>query len=103
MKWTGKAKRPDVVRAVIGIVVVALLLSLLTGCAVDRGPRMMLGVSGSADGFIRLTQDVYEKDTVTCFVEYEHHSEIFKEYDEDVGDFAILGCSKQFGKWKWQR
>ena len=103
MAWTAKRKRSDLWRAAIGIVLVVVLLSLLTGCATDKGPRMMLGASYEGDGFIRVTQDVYEKGSVTCFVEYEHHSEIFEEANEDVGDFGILGCSKQFGSWKWQR
>ena len=103
MQWTGKRSRTDVWRAGIGLVLIIVLLFVFTGCVTDKGPRMTLATSYEGDGFIRLTQPVYEHKNVECFVEYEHHSEILNESNEDVGDFGLGGCSYQFEKWLWQK
>lgn len=100
---TNKLPRTDLWRAGVGIVAVILLLLFLTGCATQSGPSMALGSSYEGDGFIRLTQPVYDTKNGQWFVEYEHHSEIFAEDHEDVGDFGIIGYRHNFGKWRWQK
>lgn len=98
--WTAKRERTDIWRAVIGILIIFFLLLWLTGCT-TQGPRMTLAASYEGDGFIRVTQPVFEKGSVNCFVEYEHHSEIFRETLEDTGDFGLVGCTKQFKQWRF--
>jgi len=108
MKWTAERTRTDIWRAVIGIIIVAVLLAFLTGCATS-GPSMTLASSAKGDGFIQISQPVYQS-AVTCtppkhevFIDYLHHSEIFQETNEDVYDGIRLGYTHRFGKWKWQK
>lgn len=101
--WTARRKRTDLWRAGFGIIFIIVLLVLFTGCATQSGPQMTLAASYEGDGFIRLTQPVYDTKNGQWFVEYEHHSEIFQETLEDTGDFGLVGYRHQFGKWKWQK
>ena len=104
--WSAKFKHTDIVRAVIGIIIVAALLFILTACG-TTGPSMTLASSHRGDGFIQIKQPLYQS-AVNCtpkhevFVDYLHHSEIFKETDEVVYDGIRLGYTHNFGKWLWQ-
>lgn len=101
--WTAKRSRTDIWRAGIGIILITVLLLVFTGCATNDGPRMTLAASHEGDGFIRLTQPIYDTKNGQWFIEYEHHSEIHREFNEDTGDFGLIGYTHQFGKWKWSR
>jgi len=104
MQWTSRRSRTDIWRAFAGILVVALVLFLLTGC---YGPSMTLASSNHGDGFIQVSQPIYQssgcKPKHEVFVDYLHHSEIFKERDEDVYDGARLGYTHNFDNWVWQK
>lgn len=102
MQWTADQKRTDLWRAGIGIVVIFLVLFAVFGLAgcTSTGPSLTLAASHRGDGFVRLHQALVEKDGHECFVEYEHHSEIFKEFNEDTYDGGLLGCTVQFGDWR---
>lgn len=102
IEWTAKKERTDVWRAVIVIVVTFTALFVLFGLSgcVSTGPSMTLATSHRGDGIARLHQNVYENGEHECFVEYEHHSEIFKETNEDTFDAGLVGCTIQFGDWK---
>ena len=63
---------------------------------------MTLAASHRGDGFIQVSQPIYESENVDVFVDYLHHSEIFKEDYEDTYDGVRLGMTYKFGKWKWQ-
>lgn len=102
-KWTGERKRTDIWRAVAGIILIALILYMLTGCATSQGPSMTLAASYEGDGFIRVNQPIYDTKNGQWFIEYEHHSEINRETNEDTGDFGLVGYKHQFGKWRWQK
>lgn len=107
-EWSAGFKRTDIVRAVIGIAIIALVLFLLTGCG-THGPSMTLAPSLSGDAFIEVRQPVYQSQ-VTCtppkhevFIDYLHHSEIWKESNEDTYDGVRIGYTHNFGKWRWQK
>lgn len=107
--WTASLPRTDIWRAGFGIVIVFTLLFLifgLQGCAnVNTGPSMGIGVSHRADAFVTVSQDVWKSSECnprhSLSIEYLHHSEIFKEGDEDVYDGGIVWFNTQFGNpWK---
>jgi len=106
--WTAARQRTDIWRAVIGIVIVAIILSLLTGCS-TTGPSMTVAASYEGDGVIVLKQPIFQSQIVCTppkhevFINYLHHSEIFKETDEDTYDGIHLGYTHNFGKWIWQK
>jgi len=99
-EWTGKRKRTDIWRAATYLVLIVLVLLAATGCT-NTGPQMTIAVSSEGDGFVRLTQPLYEAKAVSCFAEYEHFSEIMRETNEVTGDFGLIGCRYQFGQWKF--
>ena len=101
--WTAKRKHTDIWRAVAGIIVIFFLLLLVfgSGGCVSTGPAMTLGVSHRGDGIIHLRQNIYEQGPIQVFGEYEHHSEILKEFNEDTFDAGLVGVTYQFGDWKW--
>ena len=101
--WTAKQSKTDLWRAGSGIVLIAVLLFVLTGCATQSGPSMTLAASYEGDGFIRVNQPFYDTKNGQWFVEYEHHSEIHHETREDTGDFGLIGYKHQFSKWRWQK
>lgn len=105
--WSAGFERTDIVRAVVGIVIVFGILFFMTGCG-TTGPQMTLASSAHGDGFIEVRQPLYQSQ-VTCappkheiFVDYLHHSEIFKETDEDTYDGIRIGYTHNFGKWFFQ-
>ncbi len=106
--WTAKRTRTDIWRAVTGIIIIAAVLFFLTGCG-TTGPSMTLASSAHGDGFIQVKQPLYQSQIVCAppkhevFIDYLHHSEIFKETNEDTYDGIRLGYTHQFGKWKWQQ
>ena len=106
--WTAARSRTDVWRAVIGIVIIWIILSLLTGCS-TTGPSITLASSHNGDGLIRLKQPLYQSQIVCAppkhevFIDYLHHSEIFKESNEDTYDGIHLGYTHNLGKWAWQK
>jgi len=102
--WTEHRPATDLWRAGLGIVVIFLLLIWMTGCV---APSMTLASSHEGDGFIQVTQPVYQSG-VTCtppkhevFFDYIHHSEIFRERNEDTYDGLRLGYTYNFENWKW--
>jgi hypothetical protein len=99
--WTAQRPKSDLWRAGIGIIVIALLLFLLTGCG-TTGPSMTLATSHRGDGFIQVKQPLYQAENYELFVDYVHHSEIFREDIEDTYDGVRFGMTWNFGKWKWQ-
>lgn len=110
-EWTASLPRTDVVRAIFGILVVfgaLFILFGLQGCStVPTGPSMELAISQRTDGFIRLNQNVWQSSTCnprhTAFIQYEHHSEILKETNENVYDGVLVGYKVQFGKFRHAR
>jgi len=64
---------------------------------------MTLASSHRGDGFIQVYQPIYESEKVDVFVDYLHHSEIFREFDEDTYDGIRFGVTYKFGKWFWQK
>lgn len=98
--WTAKRDKTDIWRASVGVILVVLIILALTGCA---APRMTLAASTEGDAFIRMTQPIVQTKHGEVFIEYEHHSEIFQEFDEDTGDFVMLGYTHQFDDWRWNK
>lgn len=103
--WTAKRSHTDIWRAVVGIIVVAIILTALTACSTS-GPSMTLASSHRGDGFIEVRAPIYQS-RITCappkhevFIDYLHHSEIFRETDEDTYDGVRLGYTHRFGRWK---
>ncbi len=112
--WTEHRPATDLWRAGFGIVFIFVLLYFLTGCV---APSMTLASSHEGDGFIQVTQPVYQSyrggsggrgsectpPKHEVFFDYIHHSEIFRERNEDTYDGLRLGYKYNFENWKWNK